>query len=134
MKRFIVCLAVWLAGTACMNAEVRLPHILGSHMVLQRQQPIHLWGWANPGESVTAALNEQTQSAVADAMGHWNIYLPAMNPGGPYQLTIKGVSALTLDDVMVGDVWFASGQSNMEMPLKGFCRQRRHQELRRRNP
>jgi len=102
------------------SAEVRLPTLLASHMVLQRQQPVHLWGWAEPDEKVSATLDGKTQSAVTDGFGHWHIYLPAMAAGGPFRLDIKGANEIALDDVMAGDVWFASGQSNMEMPLKGF--------------
>ena len=89
-------------------------------MVLQRDQPIHLWGWAEAGEPVSAELNGRNQSTLANALGHWNLYLPEQQAGGPYKLTVKGANTLELDDVMVGDVWFASGQSNMEMPLRGF--------------
>lgn len=113
-------LAMLLVGALGGRAEVRLPRLVASHMVLQRDQPVHLWGWAEPGEKVTAELNEKSQSAAADAMGHWHIYLPAFSAGGPYRVSIKGSNEITLDDVLIGDVWFASGQSNMEMPLQGF--------------
>lgn len=109
-----------LAAQLPANAAVTLPKLLGSHMVLQREQPIHLWGWADPGETVTATMNGKSATDTTDNMGHWNIYLPAFEAGGPYTLTIKGTNPIELDDILVGDVWFASGQSNMEMPLKGF--------------
>ncbi len=102
------------------NAEVRLPKILSSHMVLQRDRPIHLWGWAEAGENVAATFKGSTQTATADKLGHWTLYLPPQSAGGPFQLTIKGGNTVELDDVLIGDVWFASGQSNMEMPLQGF--------------
>lgn len=102
-------------------AEVTLPKILSSHMVLQRGQPIHLWGWADPGEQVTATLRNSTASTKTDELGKWSLYLPAEFAGGPYQVVISGSNRIVLDDVMVGDVWFASGQSNMEMPLQGFA-------------
>ena len=89
-------------------------------MVLQRDRPIHLWGWAEPGEKVTATLNGATQSAIGDRVGTWNIYLPPQAAGGPFQLTVSGTNIITVDDILIGDVWFASGQSNMEMPLTGF--------------
>lgn len=117
MNRNLFSMAALLISALNLHAEVRLPKLLGNHMVLQRQQPIHLWGWAEPGEKVTASMNDKTQSTMTDAVGHWNVYLPAMSAGGPFELRINGS---TLEDVMVGDVWFASGQSNMEMPLKGF--------------
>ncbi len=101
-------------------AEVTLPHILSDHMVLQRDRPIHLWGWADPGEKVTATLHGTSASTEADSIGHWSIYLPPEQAGGPYTVTIAGTNTITLTDVMIGDVWFASGQSNMQLPLMGF--------------
>ncbi len=89
-------------------------------MVLQRDQPIHIWGWGDPNEKVTVELHGVSQSAVTDLRGRWHAYLPAMAAGGPYRLTVKGTNEISLDDILMGDVWFASGQSNMEMPLKGF--------------
>lgn len=105
---------------APVSAEVTLPHVLSSHMVLQRDRPIHLWGWADPGERVTASLHGASASGKADAFGKWSIYLPPERAGGPYSITIAGTNTVTLDDVMIGDVWFASGQSNMQLPLMGF--------------
>ena len=102
------------------QSEVTLPNMLGSHMVLQRNRPIHLWGWANPGEQVTATLRASTGTTKADNLGRWSLYLPPEKAGGPYQLTISGSNKIVLDDVLIGDVWFASGQSNMEFPLLGF--------------
>ncbi|MBT9330930.1 sialate O-acetylesterase [Paracidobacterium acidisoli] len=89
-------------------------------MVLQRDRPIHLWGWADPGEQVTAALNGTKQTTRADDLGKWSVWLAPEQAGGPYQVTVAGTNTITLDDVMIGDVWFASGQSNMELPLIGF--------------
>ena len=89
-------------------------------MVLQRDRPIHLWGWAEAGERVSATINRVTQSTTADQFGWWSLYLPPQSAGGPFQLTVSGTNTITLDDILIGDVWFASGQSNMEMPLNGF--------------
>lgn len=95
--------------------------MLSSHAVLQRDRPIHLWGWASPGAHITARLHDQTVSAAASSIGKWSVWLRPEQAGGPYDLTIAGDGpAVTLNDVLVGDVWFASGQSNMEMPLEGF--------------
>ena len=102
------------------NAEVRLPNLLSSHMVLQRDRPIHFWGWSEPDEKVTVNLDGQSSDSTADKLGRWSLYLPAHGAGGPFKVDVNGSSVLSLDDVMIGDVWFASGQSNMEMPLKGF--------------
>lgn len=109
--------------TAIANAEVKLPNILSSHAVLQRDAPIHIWGWSDAGETVTVHFHDQTRTATADKLGKWSLWLMPEHAGGPYELTAQGSSAspgVTLSDILVGDVWVASGQSNMEMPLKGF--------------
>jgi sialate O-acetylesterase len=81
---------------------------------------MHFWGWADPGEKVTVTLDGQIAESTADNLGKWSLYLPAHVAGGPFTVNVKGSNDLSIDDVMIGDVWFASGQSNMEMPLKGF--------------
>ncbi len=90
-------------------------------MVLQREAPIHIWGWAEPGEKVSAELHGASQSTTANNLGQWSLYLPPQPAGGPFELTVKASNTIVLDDVLIGDVWFASGQSNMEMPLSGFA-------------
>ena len=97
-----------------------MPGVLSSHMVLQRGMPIHVWGWSAPGERVTVALGTNTRETTGDTLGKWSLYLAPEAAGGPYQLTVTGNNRVVLEDVLVGDVWLASGQSNMEMPLKGF--------------
>ncbi len=89
-------------------------------MVLQRDMPIHIWGWSAPGEKVTVAMRGSSRETAGDNLGSWSVYLPPEAAGGPYQVTVTGNNRILLDDVLVGDVWFASGQFNMEMPLKGF--------------
>ena len=116
--RLLPLAAVLVALSA--SAEVKLPNMLSSHMVLQRNQPIHLWGWADPGEQVKATMNAASATATADKLGKWSLYLPPQKAGGPFQVTISATNQITLDDVLIGDVWFASGQSNMEFPLLGF--------------
>ncbi len=101
-------------------AQVVLPKILSSHTVLQRERPIHIWGWAEPGEAITVSFYGNSTATVTDKLGRWSAYLPPEKAGGPYTLTVKGSTTVSLTDVLVGDVWFASGQSNMEMPLAGF--------------
>ena len=112
----LLCLAPFAA-----EAEVRLPHAISDHAVLQRERPIHLWGWATPGAHLAAHFHAQTVPAVADEIGRWSLWLAPETAGGPYTLTVSGDGAeKTVSDLLVGDVWFASGQSNMEMPLAGF--------------
>ena len=100
---------------------MRLPHLLSDHAVLQRDRPIHIWGWATPGAHLTAKLHAQSVPAVADSLGAFSLWLAPESAGGPYTLTIRGDGPdLVLSDLLIGDVWFASGQSNMEMPMRGF--------------
>jgi sialate O-acetylesterase len=87
-------------------------------MVMQRDLPIHLWGTAATGETVTATFRGESRSAAADNLGRWSLFLKPSPAGGPFALTVGASNALTFDDVWVGDVWLASGQSNMEWPLE----------------
>ncbi len=93
-------------------AAVRLPPVISSHMVLQRDMPVPIWGAASPGMAVTVRFRGQTKETKADAKGNWFVKLDPLNPGGPDKL---GVNSVTVDDVLVGDVWVGSGQSNMAM-------------------
>jgi sialate O-acetylesterase len=121
MKTLQVLSFAWLAFAAPCLAEVRLPHVLSDHAVLQRDQPIHLWGWATPGAHLEARFHQQAVRADADKLGKWSAWLAPEPAGGPYVLMISGDGATKqLIDLLVGDVWFASGQSNMEIPLNGF--------------
>ena len=99
-------------------AGLRTARIFGDGMVVQRGGPIPVWGWAPAHARVTASLGRQTRTATADASGAWRVAFPAMAAGGPYELTIATVDTrLVIRDVLVGDVWVASGQSNMEWPV-----------------
>ncbi len=112
---WLVALLLLLGNVA--QAEIRLPHVFGSHMVLQREKPLIIWGWATPGETVTVQLGSVTQTTTATASGEWKVTLAAMDAGGPYTLTVSGSSTVKFDDVMIGEVWLCSGQSNMEFGL-----------------
>ena len=109
--------AVTLAASLCAYAEVTLPTLLTEHTVLQRGIAVHIWGKATPGEAVSAEFRGETKSTTADTLGRWSVYLAPAEAGGPYELTVKGTNTITLKDVMVGDVWVASGQSNMDFLL-----------------
>ncbi len=110
-----------------LHAQVVLPTILTNHMVIQRDLPVHVWGMAAPGEGVAVTFRGETRGTQAGPLGHWSVYLKPGPAGGPFTMTVQCVvagtanavprPALTLDDVMVGDVWVASGQSNMEFPM-----------------
>ena len=103
-----------LAMARPVQADVKLPSIFGSHMVLQQKQADKVWGWAAPGEKVTVTIADQTKTATADDKGAWSVKLDPLNAGGPLTLTIKGNNTITFDDVLVGEVWICSGQSNMQ--------------------
>jgi sialate O-acetylesterase len=97
---------------------LRLPQLFGDGMVLQRGTPVPVWGWAAPGTRVAVTLQGRTARAAADSGGVWSVMLPAMSAGGPYALAVEGGGVrIDVRDVLVGDVWVASGQSNMEWPV-----------------
>ncbi len=104
------------------DTPVRMPRLFSSHMVLQRDRPVHLWGWATPGEAVTASFRGETRTATTDELGRWSLYLAPGAAGGPFVLTVAGSLAdtdkLLFDDVLVGDLWLAGGQSNMEFEMR----------------
>ena len=95
--------------------SLRLPRVFGSGMVLQRDRPVPVWGWADPGEKITAAFNGSKVDATADKDGKWRLQLPAQKAGGPFELVLTGKQfERKFTDVMVGEVWVCSGQSNMQ--------------------
>jgi sialate O-acetylesterase len=110
----IACLA--LAGTAL--ADIRLPGIISDHMLLQRDVPARIFGKASPGEAVSVAFRGQTVKTVADPLGRWEVWLQPLAPGPAADMTITGVNTITVADVLVGDVWIGSGQSNMQWAVR----------------
>lgn len=100
------------------NAAVTLPRLVGNGMVLQRNQQITLRGGAEPRESVSVSFRGKTYSTAADDSGRWQVALPEMPAGGPYTLEVRAENNLVVENVLIGDVWLASGQSNMELPMK----------------
>jgi sialate O-acetylesterase len=102
-------------------AEIRLPAVISSHMVIQQHRPIVLWGWADAGETVSVRFRGQTASSQADGMGNWRVELPPMDADARSSAMTFGGSrspSVTLVDVLVGEVWLCSGQSNMEWPVE----------------
>ncbi|MBI3860452.1 MAG: sialate O-acetylesterase [Planctomycetia bacterium] len=104
---------VLLAGNVA-QAEVKLPNIFTDHMVLQQGQKNRVWGTAGAGEAVTVTIDKQTQKVSAGADGKWQVALDPLPVGGPYVLAVKGSNEIKIDDVLVGEVWICSGQSNMQ--------------------
>jgi sialate O-acetylesterase len=116
-----------LLPVASVSAQVTLPRVLSDHMVVQRDLPVHVWGMAQSGEQVTVTFRGETRSTTATKLGRWSLYLKPSAAGGPFEMTVKatpvdaaatGAEPITLHDILVGDVWIASGQSNMEFPLE----------------
>lgn len=100
------------------NAQITLPHIFSDNMVLQRESKVPVWGWSKPNESISVSFHNQKVKTKADAKGNWKIVLQPENAGGPFQLTIKGKKKIVFNNVLVGDVWLAGGQSNMEWTVE----------------
>lgn len=99
------------------RADVKLPALVSDGMVLQSRAPVHVWGWASEGEAVRVTLRGQSVTVKAQG-GWWAVTLKPLEPGGPFEMTIAGNNTLTVHDVLVGEVWVCSGQSNMEFPLQ----------------
>ncbi|MEI7730111.1 MAG: sialate O-acetylesterase [Verrucomicrobiota bacterium] len=113
--------AAWtisLLFAGSLAAEVSLPKIFTSHMVLQRDKPVIIWGWAQPGESVSVQILNEKKVSKANDKGEWKVTLAPLKIGEPFEVTVSGSNTIKLEDVLVGDVWVCSGQSNMEMGIK----------------
>lgn len=109
----LVCAVAALAVSSRSHADVKLPAIFGSHMVLQQGMNDRVWGTADPGEEITVTIADQTKTAKAGADGKWSLTLDPLKTGGPHTMTVKGRNEVKFDDVLVGEVWLCSGQSNM---------------------
>src|SRR6185369_6910472 len=115
---FRAVLPLLILGFACaVHAEVRLPAIISDNLVLQQGTKVRIWGSARAGERVTVTFQNKSAEAVADSQGHWQVFVGPLKRGGPAELTVKGDNTLTIKNVLVGEVWLCSGQSNMEWPL-----------------
>ena len=116
--RLLKSLALFAVAAPSCYADVSVPSLFSDHMVLQRDKPIQIWGRATPGEAVNVKLDGKTAEAIADDAGEWNVSLPAMSAGGPYSMTILGNNAIRIEDILIGEVWLASGQSNMHWRVR----------------
>ena len=99
------------------HAEVSVPNIFCDHMVLQQGQQNKVWGKASPGKKVSVRIHDQSQETTAGNEGLWHVFLEPLPVGGPYTLNITGSNEISIEDVLVGEVWICSGQSNMEWPV-----------------
>ena len=116
-RLLLLSICVTLLATAA-SADVRLPKVIGSQMVLQRDMAVPIWGWADPGEKVTVTLGDCKVETTACEKGKWSVKLAAMKAGGPHTITVAGKNTVTLEDVLVGEVWVCSGQSNMQWSVQ----------------
>jgi Domain of unknown function (DUF303). len=114
-KPALLLLATFLLASLNINAEVKLPRLISNGMVLQRDVPLQLWGWASSGEKVTIKFQDKTYQTKASKKGEWSISLPSQNAGGPYTMQVNNIE---ISDILIGDVWLCSGQSNMELPIR----------------
>ncbi len=119
-KKFLRGIASLILLCASVNvmAEVRLPQLLSSGMVLQRNAETTLWGWADADEELAVSFDGHTYRTIANNAGEWQVRLPVKKAGGPYVMKIQGENTIILEDILIGDVWIASGQSNMELPME----------------
>ncbi len=112
------CLALSLVVPRELTADVQMPAVFSDHMVLQRNASVPVWGWAEPGERVSTTIGDQTKVSITGADGKWMVHLTDLKLGGPETLTIQGKNEIVINDVLVGEVWLGSGQSNMAMTVK----------------
>ena len=115
MKKIVV--AVFFCLVQTVFAQISLPYIFSDNMVLQRGQKIPVWGFSSPNETIKVAFKKQLKETKANEKGEWMVYLNQEKAGGPYLLTVSGKNKITFKNVLIGDVWLASGQSNMEWNL-----------------
>ena len=98
--------------------QIRLPRLISDNMVLQRNAPLTIWGWAAAGEKVRVRFNHKTYSTTTAADSTWRVTLSAQTAGGPYNMEIQGSNQIVVKNILIGDVWVCSGQSNMELPME----------------
>ena len=114
---YIFILAISLISTQTLLGQVRLPRLVSDGVVLQRDIPVNIWGWASPGEKVKLRFNSLTFETITSTDGNWKIILPEQKAGGPFEMEITASNAIKLKNILFGDVWLCSGQSNMELPM-----------------
>ncbi len=117
-KKSKLTLICFLIGLLAASGQVSLPKFINDGMVLQRDADVKIWGWSAASEQITLNFNDSVYEAIADNSGEWEVKLSNMKAGGPYTMTIKGSNTIVINDILIGDVWVCSGQSNMELSMK----------------
>lgn len=111
--KYLFIAIVFLTVVPTLSAQIKLPQIIRDSMVIQRNAPIKIWGWASKNEKVSVSFNGKQLHTIASSEGNWSVELPRMQAGGPYSMIIKGTNEITLNNILIGDVWLCAGQSNM---------------------
>ncbi len=128
----ILFVCILLSSTTAFS-QVKLCRLFSDHAVLQRQKPLPIWGWAKPNEAITVNLAGQTQKTTADTEGSWRVNFPPFEAGGPFKMTVESVSdTVSVDDILFGEVWLCSGQSNMEWTVASsndFLKERKNADF-----
>ena len=119
MKKLLSLTVCLLFVLSQIMAQLSVPSFFSDHMVLQREKPINIWGTASAGERISVTLGKAQKSTRTDKNGKWSVSLPPMQAGGPYTLNVKSLKqTLSFTDILIGEVWICSGQSNMEFRLR----------------
>lgn len=116
MKKLL--LVLFTFQLSMVSAQIKLPKLISNGMVLQRNEELKIWGWAAPDENVQLKFNSKVYDAKADGLGNWMIMLPKQKAGGPFVMEFNASNSITVSNIMFGDVWVCSGQSNMELPME----------------
>ncbi len=123
-RRYYFVFYTWLSIVAYVSspasADVRLPAIVSDNMVLQQGRQVPIWGWADTGEEVSVEIAGQNKTVITDSHGKWSLKLDTLKPGGPFVMKIIGKNIIKVKNILVGEVWLGSGQSNMEQPIAGW--------------
>jgi sialate O-acetylesterase len=115
MKKIVI--IITLLFTVCVNSQIKLPRLISDGMILQRDEKVKIWGWALPNEKIELEFSNKKYKTVTTQDGKWMIVLPAQKSGGPYEMTFKASNTIVVKNILFGDVWVCSGQSNMELPM-----------------
>ncbi|MDH4242075.1 MAG: sialate O-acetylesterase, partial [Phycisphaerae bacterium] len=116
----VVCFVLLLVNAGVVFADVKLPAVIGDNMVLQRDRAAHIWGWAEPGEEIMVSASWRTMAwgVTANKDGRWSFEMSPPNTAGPHEMTVSSKNTITIKNILVGEVWVCSGQSNMQMSVR----------------
>ncbi|MDR7371344.1 sialate O-acetylesterase [Flavobacterium aquidurense] len=116
MKRILIVITLFICSG--IFAQIKLPRLISDGMVLQRDIPLKIWGWAAPDEKIEIIFNQKKYKTTTSKDGNWIVILPSQKAGGPYEMTLSASNTIVLKNILIGDVWLCSGQSNMELPME----------------